>query len=207
MRLKSILALVVTLASAMLAAAQPPRDVNEQGILDSIVLDGKKAAEAKAAKDPALKALLAKHPLVVLHSRQLAGSVYLRSTYSFLYETSEAKKHGNDVQLQFGNGGGSTFTINMVTNQQNLIADLGKTDFANNPDPRKVDIDGDGENTWLPWCSAVEDHVYLERVRDLNGNKFYVVFKVIAVDVGARYVAFIWRQVPGGTVVKQKGRG
>jgi hypothetical protein len=92
----------------------------------------------------------------------------------------------------------------MTVNQHNLVADLGIRDLAENPDPKKVDIDGPGQNTWLPGhCKAIEGHVYLERIRDTNGNSFYVVFKVVAVDRNSRYMAFLWRKLPGGRVVRR----
>ena len=50
---------------------------------------------------------------------------------------------------------------------------------------------------------AVEGKVYLERVRDTEGNNFYVLFQVIAVDKDSRYMAFLWRKLPGGKVVKR----
>jgi hypothetical protein len=53
-------------------------------------------------------------------------------------------------------------------------------------------------------CKVVEGHVYLERVRDDSGNKFYVVLKVIATDKDSRYMAFVWRRLPGGKVVKRR---
>jgi hypothetical protein len=108
------------------------------------------------------------------------------------------------VQLLFDNGGSDNrFNINVQVGQNNLVVDLGEVDFTKDPDPRKVDPDGD--NFWTPGgCKAVEGHVYLERIRDEAGNKFYVVLKVIATDKDSRYMAFLWRRLPGGKVVKRR---
>jgi hypothetical protein len=162
-----------------------------------------KEVRARVSREPALKVLTEKYPLVVLHSRRFAPGGYFRCAYSFIYETADEDKHRNDVQLQFDNGGsGSRLDINMLGGQQNLIVDLGRADFVRDPDPRKIDPDGD--NFWVPGdCKAVEGHVYLERVRDSSGNKFYVVFQCLAVDKDSRYMAFVWRRLPGGKVVKQ----
>jgi hypothetical protein len=45
--------------------------------------------------------------------------------------------------------------------------------------------------------------VYLERVRDDRGNNFYVLFQIVAVDKESRYMAFLWRKLPGGKIVKE----
>jgi tetratricopeptide (TPR) repeat protein len=163
-----------------------------------------KDVRAQIEKDAALKDLAAKYPLVVLHSRRFAGGHYLKSAYSFVYETADEGKHFNDVQLLFDNGGETNrFQINMLGGQQNLVVDLGEVDFTKDPDPRKVDPEGDNFWTW-DGCKVVEGHVYLERVRDEAGNKFYVVLKVIATDKDSRYMAFLWRRLPGGKVVKRR---
>lgn len=153
--------------------------------------------------DTTLKALTAKHPLVLLHTRRFAGGGYLQSAYSFLYETSEETKHFNDVQLLFDNGRGeNTFHLNCAVGQENRIADFGKVDFTKDPDPTRIGTDGKAR-----WCSedckAVEGHVYLEEIKDSRGNHFFVLFHVVATDKDSRFVAFVWRKLPGGTVVKR----
>jgi hypothetical protein len=165
-----------------------------------------KQLKADIAKDPALKALAAKYRPVLLYSRAYyAGGGYWQSTYSFLYETTDETRHHNDVQLQFDNGGhDKTFEINMTTNARNIVADLGPVDFTKPVDLKKVDID-----LWNPKGEAIEGHVYIERVRDLRpdgtrGNNFYVLFKVITVDKRSRYMAFLWRRLPGGKVVRKE---
>jgi hypothetical protein len=154
-------------------------------------------------KDHKLKALAAKYPLVLLHSsiKYFDSKSYKQSAFSFLYETTDDKKHHNDVQIVWGNGGfQNDFYINMMVSQQNLVADLGKVDFENNPDTKRVHINDAG---FGPHGTAVEGHVYLERVRDMFGNNFYVLFQIVAVDGDGRYMAFVWRRLPGGKTVKQ----
>jgi len=173
-------------------------------MIDALLAEWEKGVKAKIAKDAGLKALVGKYPLVILHTRRFAGGSYFKSAYSFIYETSDQSKHFNDVHILFDNGPGeNTFNINMTTAQRNLVVDLGEVDFTKDPDPKKVDPDSD--NFWIPdFCKVVEGHVYLERVRDVHGNKFYVVLKVIAADKDSRYMAFIWRRLPGGKVIKRQ---
>ncbi len=172
-------------------------------MIAGLITGWEKAVRHQAGQDPVLKALIAKYPLVTLHSRRFAGGGYLQSAYSFNYETAEEAKHRNDVQLLFENGNpDSCFALNMVVGQQNLIVDLGTVDFTQNHDPRKVDITS--ENTWVPGdCKAIPGHVYLERVRDSAGNRFFVALQILAVGKNSEYVSFVWRRLPGGKVVRQ----
>jgi hypothetical protein len=175
--------------------------------VDAYLTVTKKDVEKKIAMDPKLKALAGKYPLVLLNSREwFCWGDYLESAFSFIYETNDPAKHKNDVQLVFDTGGErGEFDVNMVVGQSNLVADLGDVDFTANPNPQAVDINGDGQNTWLPGeCKAVVGHVYLERVYDKEGNKFFVMFKVVAVESEFRYVAFLWRKLPGGKIVRPK---
>jgi hypothetical protein len=72
-----------------------------------------------------------------------------------------------------------------------------------NPDLTKIDA-----KDKIVWssdeCKAVEGHVYLENVRDERGNNFFVLFQMIAVDKESRYMAFVWRRLPGGKTVKRE---
>lgn len=173
-------------------------------MIDGFLQKGKKIIKAKIEKDDALKALTAKYPVVILHSRRFTAGGYYHCSYSFIKETSDPEKHRNDVQIQFDNGSeGNTFQINMLGGQRNLAVDLGAVDFTKDPDPKKIDPDSD--NFWsADGCKVVEGHVYLDRVRDDRGNKFYVVMQVIAADKESRYMAFIWRRLPGGKVVNDR---
>src|SRR5262249_49028442 len=121
-----------------------------------------------------------------------------------LYETTIERKHYNDVQLLFDNGRRDrTLSVNMVVGQENRVADLGTVDFEKNPDLAKVAADKK-----VPWssdsCEAVERHVYLENVKDDRGNNFFVLFQVVAVEKDGKFVAIVWRCLPGGKVVKQR---
>jgi hypothetical protein len=78
---------------------------------------------------------------------------------------------------------------------------LGKTDFLIDPEPTKISINDPSVLS----CSgkAVVGHVYLERIHDDWGNHFYVLFQVVALE-DDRYMAFIWRRLPGGKIVKDR---
>ena len=49
-----------------------------------------KTVRERIAGDAALKALAAKYPVVLLHSRRYTDGGYLQCTYSFIYETTDA---------------------------------------------------------------------------------------------------------------------
>jgi hypothetical protein len=156
----------------------------------------------KINDDPSLRLLTNKHPLILLHTRRFAGGGYLQSAFSFLYETTEEAKHRNDVQLIFDNGKGeNTFRVRCLVGQENGVADLGKVDFTKDPDPARVGADA--KSRWTSDdCKAIEGHVYLERIKDSHGNDFFVLFRVVATDKDSRFVAFVWRKLSGGKVVK-----
>jgi hypothetical protein len=194
-------ALAIVLSPSV-PSGQPQTDLNA---LDAQLAEWEGEAKSKLAKDPELKRLAARFPLVVLHARGLAGRGYYKCAYSFIHQTTNEQTHRNDVQLQFGNGKGKRLDVNMLNGQQNLIVDLSNADFTKDPDPKKVDLDAD--NSWVYTdCRAEEGHVYLERIRDNRGNKFYVVFKVVSVEDG-KYLAFLWRMLPGGKVIVQPAGG
>lgn len=171
---------------------------------DELVSGWEKIVKAKIAGDTELKKLAEKYPLVVLHSRRFAGGGYLKSAYSFKYETTQEEKHGNDVDVLFDNGAGEkTFQINMFVGQKNRVLDLGAVDFAKDPDPNKL---GTKEmNAWQKdSCKAVHGHMYLEKVEDDRRNEFFVVFQIVAVDKDSNYMAFFWRRLPGGKITKDR---
>lgn len=173
------------------------------GMIRQLLAGWQEAVRKKVDADPVLSKAASDYPLVLLHSRRYAGGGYYRSAYSFLYGTAEEAKHYNDVQLLFDNGRRDrTFQLNMLVGQQNRAADLGAADFRRDPDPAQVPNAGNG--SWQAQeCRAAEGHVYLENVADDRGNNFYVLFQVVAVDRDSRYVAFLWRQLPGGKVVRR----
>jgi hypothetical protein len=162
-----------------------------------------KTVRDRMARDPDLKGLATKYPLVLLHSRRYApiSGYYGQSAYSFIYETANEDRHGNDVQILFDNGPGEgTFQTYMLTNQKNVAVDLGKVDFAIDPSQTRADREGPDRGGH----KAINGHVYLEKVEDTNGNRFFVLFKVVAVDEQSRYMALIWRRLPGGKIVRQR---
>ena len=183
----------LTVKNPVAEAADPLKDLLKQW---------EKEIRAQLKEDDGAKKLAARYPLVVLHSRSLyAGGDYKFSAFSFISESNDQKVHGNDVQLQFDNGGQKrTFQWNMLGGQENLVVDLGKTDFEKDPEPARISIDDPGVMT--SETRAVPGHVYLERIRDGRGNNFYVVFQVVAVDPASRYMAFLWRKLPGGRVAR-----
>jgi hypothetical protein len=171
---------------------------------DQLVSRWEKTIKDKIDKNAELEKLVAKYPLVVLHSRRFAPGTYLKSAYSFKYETTDEEKHGNDVQILFDNGNGEkTFEINMTTDQKSLVFDIRTADFTKEPDPNKLEIDA--KQSWQKGnVKATEGHTYLEKVEDGRGNRFYVLFHVLAVDKDSNYIAFVWRRLPGGTIKKDR---
>jgi hypothetical protein len=160
------------------------------------------AVRKRIAKDDRLKKLAAKHKLALLHSRAQygKGGKYGMSAFSFLFETADDKAHGNIAQLIFDNGGGERKFA--VIGPWCLLVDLGEVEFDQDPDPKKISVTHAG---FIPLgAEAKEGHVYLERVRDQPGNNFYALVEVVSVDPGSRYVAFLWRKLPGGKVVFPK---
>src|SRR5262249_18618573 len=158
----------------------------------------------KISQDPVTEKLASKHPLVVLHSRRYAGGGYLKSAFSFNYQTADETEHKNDVQLLFDNERvhQSNFQIHMVTNQHNEVIDLGTVDFDKDAEFKK--LANQSKNPWSTYaCKAVESHVYLEKVKDDNGNDYFVVFKIIALDSDSRYMAFLWYPLPGGKQIEE----
>jgi hypothetical protein len=114
------LATLVMLGVSLPVHAQNGEKRNDQPDPVALVQQWEKDVRAKLDKDAASKALAAKYPLVVLHSRaKYAGGDYKRSAYSFIYESSVEKKHFNDVQILFDNGDGDKFQVNMLVGQHN----------------------------------------------------------------------------------------
>ncbi len=159
----------------------------------------------RIGKDDNLKALAARYPLVLLHSRRLyANGDYKRSAFSFNNESSDENKHWNEVQLLFHNGLENEFDLNMAVGQQNLVVDLARADFEKDPNPGRISIDDSRVMSY--GAHAWPNHVYLERIRDRRGNDFFVLFLMVEVDPTSRYIAFLWRRLPGGKVVPHAQR-
>lgn len=174
--------------------------------IDKQMVEWEKSVRGYLDKEQGRRALAAKYSLVLLHSRGITGGRHGKSAFSFNSATSDPAKHGNDVQLSFGNGRLDRLDVNVLGGQRNLIVDLGAVDFEKDADPKKIDITA--VDTWL-WgdATAIPDHVYLERVQDTRGNNFFVQFKIVVLDPAGQYMAFIWRQLPGGKVVPRNRPG
>lgn len=191
-------------ASQQVAPSEPDNEeTDEQDELSDLLSTWTDEVFQTVARDESLKRIVSKYPPVVLHSRHLFSSAiagrYRQSSYSFNYGTWIERKHGNDVQLQFHNGGESaSFQVNMVGGQHNLVRDLGPVDFEEDPDLTKLDTD---HPSWKTIGKAMPGHVYHLTVRDDAGNSFHVLFMVVAVDSESKYMAFCWRMLPGGKVV------
>jgi len=155
-----------------------------------------KTVRTAIARDATLSGLSKSYPVVLLHSRRLAGGGYFWSSYSFVESTADEEKHRNEVQLQFGNdsGGRRAFDVCMVNGQRNMVADLGKVDFLLNPDSASAKYLKPSPFGY----AALVHHVYMEKIEDSRGNDFSVLFQIVAVDEQSRFMAFIWRQLPGG---------
>jgi hypothetical protein len=186
-------------AAALCLLAVPVRNATAQNEeLEKLMKGWEKDVRKEIEKDDKLKKLVAKHPLVLLHSR----SIYFdadpdKSSYSFIYKTNDGKKHGNWSQIAFGAGSGR-FSLRVCDERRDLLVDLGKTDFEKDADPKKINVTHPGLGPRER--DAEEGHVYLLRVRDDIGNNYYVMLKVVAVDKRAQYMAFVWRMLPGANV-------
>jgi hypothetical protein len=133
---------------------------------------------------------------VLLHSRWMydRGSSK-RSAFNFISET----RGGPGGHLLFDNGSPKVLTLNTLNGHQNFAVDLGTADFEQELEPGRISIDG--RRVFAADVPTVEGHVYLERVHDSRGNDFFALFQIIHVDPQGRYVAFLWRKLPGGSVV------
>jgi hypothetical protein len=205
---KARIAIVVALA-VLLAWARP--DVvssqdKKKDDNDALMKQWEKDVREQMEKTASLKALTGKYPLVLLQSRSLYDMEYLRWGYDFVLETSDLSK-AKDAHVAFHNGSFPCgFDFNHSSHDSNLVVDLGKADFSKDPDPLKITID-DPAVLSRSVKKAVVGHIYLERIHDDWGNHFYVLFQIVAVDKDSRYMAFVWRRVPGGKIVKERPFG
>ena len=158
----------------------------------------------KIKKNPEFDKLAKDFPLVVLHSYSLfQKDGYGYSAFSFVHESSEPADFDGDPHLAFdwNRGVRKQIKINFHGGQRHLIAILGKADFRKNPDPTKISIDDKGVTSSK--IAAEEGVTYVEWVRDDLGNDFYAMFQILFVDPDSRFMAFVWRRLPGGAVVKK----
>jgi hypothetical protein len=154
------------------------------------------------AKDDKLKALAAKHTVGVVLSARLHGRRNNYSAYSFTHRTNDGTMCKGEVQLCFDNGRPKTVDVRGGLRDRFFIVDLGKADFTKGPDLKQITIED--KRVQSHWAEMTAKHVYLERINDGCGNDFFVLFEVITLDADSRYLAFIWRKLPGGTTAKEK---
>src|ERR1043166_92973 len=127
---RAVVFAIVMLATSMNTHAQEKKN-------DPPMKEWEQDVRKKMAKDDDLKKLAMKYPLVLLHSRGIYArdGTYKQSAFSFLYETCDAKKHGNNVQMIFDNGArDGTF---QTSGSLCLFVDLGRVDFEKTPIPKR----------------------------------------------------------------------
>ena len=166
-------------------------------VLDAQMRGWETQVRERIAKDDKLRASANTGRLALLSSRK-GKSDLNKTSYSFVHGSNELALHGNDVQIIF-EGGHRTPGCFVIRPQ--LMVDLGKGDFAADPDPKKVPVTHAG--LIVAEGIAREGHLYLQRVIDRRGNDFYVLIEMVAVDPKDRYIAFIWRRLPE---TKAKGK-
>jgi hypothetical protein len=142
------------------------------------------------AKDEVVSVKLREHDLVVLASRRQYGDA--RSGWDFKgigsFEQPFLMFHNGPLARPWAYATGSN-------NDHSYLLDLGKADFDKDPNLALLAIN----HPHLGYHMEMKDgHVYLMQIRDNAGTHFYVVFQVLAADPKCRYLAFIWRRLPGG---------
>ena len=137
---KATIAILLALA-VFLAWARPNSGFYQEEKrtdIDALMKKWEKDVREQMEKTASLKALAAKFPLVLLHSRALydgGGSTCGWDTILSL-ETSDPSKTRGPSHLLFHNGGNPcNFSFNLTLHDQNLLVDLGKSDFAKDPGP------------------------------------------------------------------------
>jgi hypothetical protein len=156
--------------------------------------------------DAKLKPLAAKYPLVLLAEIPVEGNnagpgdaVPTKTQFSFVHETMDFRKLSDGPDLRFLADEEKSLAIQRRL--RNFIVDLGKQDFEKNPDLEKITIDHPGLSGY--GGTARDGHLYLQHINTRRGSDFYVVFQIVAVEKDGQYMAFLWRKLPGGKVVKQ----
>lgn len=166
----------------------------------------KAALERKIAADPALKELTNRNRYYFIHSKtHFRTPDFNNCGFNFIQNTMEQQLHQGEVHFAYHiSGEPKIIDVNITPGSSNLIADLGPIDFEKNVDPRSIDVTRpDG---WYLTAKAREGHVYLIRIFDERGSRFFVQVKIFHVDPNGDYIAFVYRILPGG-VVRQKYLG
>lgn len=193
--------MLLPLLACLTALALPDdTDAQAQELIKKQTADNnakwKAQIEAKLKANPRLKALSDRYGYRFIHSKSAFKNDTLNwCAYSLSHNTGEEAQHQGDVHLIFGNSNADAFDVNPRTTCANLIVDLGEADIAKDVDPRQVNIAA--ERGWAASAKAVENHVYLIRVRDDAGSRFFVLLQPIHVDPKNDYVAFVYRMLDG----------
>lgn len=181
-----------------------PEQLQER--IEYFTKEWKATLERKIAADPALKDLTGRNRYYFIHAKALFRTPDFNNCgFNFIQNTMEQQLHQGDVHFAYHvSGEPKTIDVNITPGSSNLIADLGPIDFDKNVDPRSIDITRpDG---WYLTAKAREGHVYLIRVFDERGSRFFVQLKIFHVEPNGDFIAFVYRILPGG-VVRQKYLG
>jgi len=166
----------------------------------------KAALDRKIASDPALKASIGNQRYYFIHAKTLWKTQdFHNCAFNFILNTMDQEAHQGEVHFAYhASGEAKSLDINFGPGTNNLIADLGRIDFNQNVDPRSIDVTrADG---WMLRAKAQEGHVYLIRVFDERGSRFFVQLKIFHVEPNGDYIAFVYRVLPGA-VMRQRYLG
>lgn len=166
----------------------------------------KATLDRKIAADPALKASIGRARYYFIHAKSLWKTQdFNNCAFNFMLNSMDQEVHKGDVHFAYhASGEAKSIDVNVGPGTNNLIADLGTIDYNQNVDPRSIDVTRpDG---WLLTAKAQEGHVYLIRVFDERGSRFFVQLMIFHVDPNGDYIAFVYRVLPGA-VMRQKYLG
>lgn len=191
--LRFVLVALLLVSSATVAL---PDDCEAEQLRDKNNASWKAEIEKKIAANPRLKALSDRLGYHFIHSKTAFKNDSLNwCAFSFTYNTGDEAQHQGDVQLIFHQSNPMMLDVNPRTTCANQIADLGKVDILKDVNPRTIDIAGDAG--WSSSALAKNDHVYLVRVKDDAGSRYFALVQVVHVDPKGDYVAFFYRLLDG----------
>ncbi|HMP03694.1 MAG TPA: hypothetical protein PKC45_14450 [Gemmatales bacterium] len=197
------------------APAQPPRDIpggnrpieeltpeEAKARIGYLTATWKQAIERKIAGNRQLRDLTNRNRYYFIHARTMARTQdYSNCAFNFVVESMDQEVHKGNVHFVFQPGNDAKVAeVNVGPGSHNLIADLGPVDFNRDVDPRSIDVTR--EDGWRLATTITEGHVYLIRVFDDSGNRFFVMMKVFHMPENGEYLAFVFRLLPGGVTRK-----
>lgn len=155
----------------------------------------KQKIEQHLLKNVATKAITDKYGYSFIHSKTKFQTTGLHHcAYNFVYSTSDENKHKGNVQLIYHyQGNPMALEVNVSNASNNLIADIGEWEFTKDCDVNSIQVNANP--TWQLSAKAVEGHTYVIRIFDEQGNRFFVLLRVVYVDPKGEYVAFTWRKM------------